>query len=1005
MVKSGPLLNITGQLYFEHRLTGQISLWLSQFLLSIRSAVAVVLIAFTVVLCSLLPVNPAYGAEHDEPPNTVRTPTKSGQSHFVIAVSQNSYPFQFATPDGEPSGLMVDIWQLWAKKNGYTVSFELDTWARSVEHLKSNQVDFHAGMAITGARLNAFLLGQAIVSARTNIFIHQQINSVHTVSDLVPYVVGMVAGSSHIEALRKHLPGVNIRTYPTTAHLYRAALKGEVKAFAGLGRVSASHPDVDALSQMFPLYKKITDQAFDLTYAVNLHNPKLHQQIQNGLSKVSIEEINLIERHWLGIDSDSDTLVIAMPIDMAPYMSISAKGEPIGLFVDIWREWADKNRQKIVFLSDSSSLSMQNLIEGKADIHAAWADDAVNANLLAHAHHIYSFTSKIYYPTAALAEGDLQATLTDAALSEAALGDARLGILALNPAKKALKKRFGSAKLVLFNRRERMLEATLAGEIDGFVAAQEITNVHLIKNNLQSHFSAVSDVSFESKVYSLVAADNKELISQVKEGFGRVALNVLAELENAWIEHSDTPYFAQLKGKVELTKVEKNWVLRHPVIRLGALKDWAPIEFTDDNGQLIGVTADLVKIIKKRSRISVEVVLFDQWSQLLRALQNKEVDMVGSMEKTIARKDYALFTDGYWPSHWALILPTANSEIKSIAQLKGKRLAVTKGYEAIPYLNEHFPQTLLQIVKDHKSGFAAVKQGKADAFLEDMVTGARELKEGEHHDLGFSLVEDMEPALERFGIRLDWQPLVGILNKVIGTITPQEKKQILENWFEITIESGIDKVKVFQFGGAAILVVIVVLIWNRQLKAEVRLRREMEKKMQHMATHDELTGLPNRGLLKDRLDTAISYHARHKELIALLFIDLDGFKAVNDTYGHDIGDELLIHLSERLRLAIRKSDTASRCGGDEFVIILTGLHHHEEAVYLCEKILSVIKEPYILSACTAHVGASIGVAMYPEDGSNDEELLKIGDTLMYEVKGDGKDGYRFTKDKNDVGTA
>jgi diguanylate cyclase (GGDEF)-like protein len=926
----------------------------------------------------------AYAVADDAVAHKVAKPAKT---HFAIAVGQNSYPYQFANDEGEPDGLLVDIWKLWAQKNGYTVTFKLNTWSGSLAQLESAQVDFHAGMAITQTRLKNFLLGQAFVSAQTSVFVHQQLSGIHSLTDLAPYVVGAVAGSSHITALTKQLPGIKFKIYSGPSQLYQAALDGSVKIFTGLNRIRATHPDFKQLSQQFPLYKKISGQSFDLSYAVKKGQGGLHRQIQQGLNQVFTNDIKLLERRWLGVDADTDTIVIAMPVDMAPYMSISARGEPIGLFVDVWRKWAETTQQKIVFLTDNSPLSMQNLMSKKADVHAAYADDAVNANLFAHAHHIYSFFSKIYYPRETPA----------AVLTAKSVDNAKLGILASNPVKKALLKRFNNVELVLFSTREAMIEASLSRKIDGFVAAQEIINVHLIKRNLQSYFSGVQGIRFESKAYSLVSKENIKLISTIKEGFSQIAINDLTAMESAWIEHSESPYFATVKTKVNFNPSEKNWLLRHPVIRLGALRDWAPIEFTDDNGQLIGVTADLMKIIERRADVTIQVQLYDQWSQVLRALQSKDIDMIASMEKTVDRKGFAVFTEGYWPSHWALILPSGSSHINTVEQLKGKRLAIIKGYQLIPYLHQHFPQTLLQIVKDNKSGFEAIRQGRADAFIDGMVTAASELKSGDYRDFSFALLEDIDPSMERLGIRGDWQPLVGILNKVIANITADEKKQILENWFEIKIENGIDKEKVLKIGAVAVVIFILILIWNRQLQAQIRLRQAMELKMKYMATHDELTGLPNRTLLRDRLNSAIASHARHQEHLALLFIDLDGFKAVNDTYGHYIGDELLSQMAQRFKQGIRKSDTAARCGGDEFVILLTGLHHREEAAFICEKILNLVKHPFVLSTCSTHVGASIGVAMYPQDGTVDEQLLKVGDTLMYQVKTSGKNNYRFSE--------
>ena len=722
-----------------------------------------------------------------------------------------------------------------------------------------------------------------------------------------------------------------------------------------------------------------------MTWAVHRDNQDIYELIAAGMDKLSTEDIHTLERKWLGLGTHTDTLVITMPTDMAPYMSISAEGEPIGLFVDIWRKWAEKTRREVVFLADTPQIAMQHLENKKADIHAAFADNSVNANLFPHAHHLYSYESNIFYPM----DGDEQH------VTEATLSTATLGVLKSDPVYGTMRRRYPAMELVTFDNRQQMIEASLAHKIDGFVEGSETFNVHLIQSNQKVRFAKLENVRFESKLYTLVRKDNQALISQIKEGFSLISTEELREIEEAWISEEDARYFSKFRSKVVLTEAEKRWLLRHPVIRLGALKDWAPMEFVDDNGQLIGVTADLMEMIESRAEITIEVQLFDEWSQMLDALKEKSIDMVASMEKTLVRERFANFTDGYWPQHWALVMPGGTNEVHSVGALKGKRLAVVKGYQLIPYIHEHFPNVLLQIVPDARSGFEAIRQGKADAYIDGMVAAASELKDGDYRDLSFSLVDDIDPAVERIGVRSDWPVLVGILNKVLMTITPEEKKSILENWFEIKIESGIDKQKALQIGLVVLVIFTFVLVWNRRLHAEINLRKAIENKMKHMATHDELTQLPNRALLKDRLNTAIPGHARHSEQLALLFIDLDGFKDVNDNYGHDVGDELLIQLSARFRNSVRKTDTIARFGGDEFVVLLTSLHNREEAAHISEKMLSIVKKPFALSRATVTIGASIGVAMYPDDGTTDTELMKVADTLMYEVKASGKNRYLF----------
>lgn len=180
---------------------------------------------------------------------------------------------------------------------------------------------------------------------------------------------------------------------------------------------------------------------------------------------------------------------------------------------------------------------------------------------------------------------------------------------------------------------------------------------------------------------------------------------------------------------------------------------------------------------------------------------------------------------------------------------------------------------------------------------------------------------------------------------------------------------------------------------TRALSTEVVERRRAEEKMRHIASHDGLTGLPNRSLLFDRLEQATKRTHRDAKKYAILFIDLDGFKPINDSLGHDIGDEVLKSVSERLLSSVRETDTAARFGGDEFVVLLTDLDTKEAAGLIAKKIIAKLAEPMNFGGIKAKVGASIGIAFYPDNADSAEGVLKKADNAMYDVKGSGKNAY------------
>lgn len=171
--------------------------------------------------------------------------------------------------------------------------------------------------------------------------------------------------------------------------------------------------------------------------------------------------------------------------------------------------------------------------------------------------------------------------------------------------------------------------------------------------------------------------------------------------------------------------------------------------------------------------------------------------------------------------------------------------------------------------------------------------------------------------------------------------------------------------------------------------------KESEKQLHYLAFHDALTGLPNRTLLNERIEHAISFAKREMSKMALLFIDLDNFKHINDTYGHDTGDEVLIKASQRLKGVIRESDTLARIGGDEFVVMLESITDMLDVQLVIKSIMHHFDEPIEIHGENFSIKASIGVAFYPDDAHNSDLLVKNADTAMYKAKEDGKGTYRY----------
>ena len=196
---------------------------------------------------------------------------------------------------------------------------------------------------------------------------------------------------------------------------------------------------------------------------------------------------------------------------------------------------------------------------------------------------------------------------------------------------------------------------------------------------------------------------------------------------------------------------------------------------------------------------------------------------------------------------------------------------------------------------------------------------------------------------------------------------------------------------------ATVFFTAYVYSMNFRLKKEVRLRKEAEEQVREMAYYDNLTRLPNRNLLYDRMAQAIERSKRNNTRFAVCFIDLDNFKKINDTYGHHIGDSYLKKLSERISLLVRKTDTIARLGGDEFIIILDNITSEKDIGQVMNNLQSSFHRPLTVNNIEMKTSASIGIAIFPDNGETVESLLQKSDSAMYEIKNKVKDSYMFSR--------
>jgi len=316
-------------------------------------------------------------------------------------------------------------------------------------------------------------------------------------------------------------------------------------------------------------------------------------------------------------------------------------------------------------------------------------------------------------------------------------------------------------------------------------------------------------------------------------------------------------------------------------------------------------------------------------------------------------------------------------------EYKGRRATVGS------FLDITASRRLEEIVKRSEERYRTILEEIQDSYFEaDLAGNLTFVNDAMCRTLGYSKEELVGMNFTVFVAKEDIDVIYRVFNRVFHTgetVTGLSYRFVQKNDNRGDGELSIsaikdDEGKIIAFRGIA-----------RDLTEKNRLKRELKDS----ATHDFLTGLPNRKLLQDRLKVAMAQARRNDTRLAVMMLDLDRFKIVNDTYGHSMGDKVLRAAGERLAALVRRSDTVARVGGDEFFVLLPKIASIQDAIKVAQKILDDFRKPFVVGNYQIHTTTSIGIAIYPEDGIDAEALFKNADTAMYWAKEESRDSYEL----------
>ncbi|MCW9051465.1 MAG: diguanylate cyclase [Motiliproteus sp.] len=456
-----------------------------------------------------------------------------------------------------------------------------------------------------------------------------------------------------------------------------------------------------------------------------------------------------------------------------------------------------------------------------------------------------------------------------------------------------------------------------------------------------------------------------------------------------------------------------------------------PSVFYDDNGKVRGFYIEILEHIAKAEGWQLQYVK-DTWPGLIKQLNTGSIDMIAGMAYNEERDKIYDFTSEPLFINWGQVY-VRDKDIQSILDLRQRRVVGLK--EDIYTLSfksllERFdlPVTFIE-VDSYAQILRQVENGFADAGITSRSNG--NTLAANHKVYRSPIVccsKEVHYAVKE-GMGGDY---LEALNRQLRTLKDDNNSyyfKALDRWYGDQRELEIPEWLIWTLGGTLSVLAMLfggVLVLrqqvsertsklqeahdqlesrvakrtaelyekNQQLLNEINEHRKTQKKLQHMVRHDPLTGLPNRRWFSEHLQEDIKRAKRNQQQLAVMFLDLDGFKQTNDSFGHDCGDLVLIRAAERIRECLRETDKLVRLGGDEFIVIVPEIRCRRAVEVVAEKIIERFRDPFIYGGCDCPVGISMGISLFPDHGEEPEVLLNHADNAMYSSKKTGRN--RFT---------
>lgn len=564
----------------------------------------------------------------------------------------------------------------------------------------------------------------------------------------------------------------------------------------------------------------------------------------------------------------------------------------------------------------------------------------------------------------------------------------RVAVIKDHYQERVLSLNFPDITLVYADNKIEAMQMVVNKEVDATIGYYSI-----FQHNIQKHsfvglhaFALKGDSYFQSTKQYVAIREDWPLLKSILD-------KVQSSLPEKEVHQLRARWLGELQDKyTQLTQKESAYLKNKKILRFCSDPNWLPIEKIKD-AHLIGISADYLQIISEKIRTPFTLVPTTSWTESLTFIKTGRCDFLSSAIRTKERDKSLNFSSSYLDSSLVVVTKDDSFFVHSLQGLEDKKIGVVKDYGYDEFLLHDNPDLNLVYVSDTYAGMKAVEEAKIYAFVSSLEVSSYQLRTHSFSDLKISGELDNKIKLS-FAVKKEDFMLFNILEKSLNSISTQQRKEIYDRWVSVNI----DKIDYSLFIKIFITLVLVLaffayrhkmaLNYNNKLLLMNKELEDLNAKLQELSQTDQLTQISNRRHLDSTLIKEIKRALRHNTSLCLILIDIDFFKRINDTYGHQKGDEVLISIANILKNNSRGTDIVGRWGGEEFLIILSQVDLLQ-ATEMAEKLRKKIRD--FNFKLKGNITASFGVTQYIHDKDDESSLLSRVDANLYEAKDSGRD--------------